>query len=103
MTKEQIMVLRPTLTGFLLLAALAGCSSSPDSEQSRGGECNVAHLQNMLGKQIDRKVVDELQEDANADSVRVLAPGDITTMDFNPQRLNIDIDDSETIVRLSCG
>ena len=97
------MVLRPTLTGFLLLAALTGCSSSPDAEHSRGGECNVSHLQNMLGKQIDRKVVDELQEDANANSVRVLAPGDITTMDFNPQRLNIDIDDSETIVRLSCG
>ncbi|WXL24718.1 I78 family peptidase inhibitor [Ectopseudomonas mendocina] len=93
------MVLRPTLTGLTLLALLAGCSSAPtDSTQ-----CNVEHLQKMRGKQIDGNLVDELQQDANASTVRVLAPGDRSTRDFNPQRLNIDIDENEVIVRLSCG
>lgn len=95
---------RPTLTGLLLLGLLAGCSSSPsDNTQASGGDCNVSHLQDMLGQQVTGKLVDTLKEKSNASALRVLAPGDAATMDFNPQRLNIDIDESEVIVRLSCG
>ena len=34
---------------------------------------------------------------------RVLRPGDLATADYDPSRLNIELDDSGTIIGLSCG
>lgn len=36
-------------------------------------------------------------------TVRVIRPGMGVTMDFSPQRLNIEVDADEVITRISCG
>ena len=35
--------------------------------------------------------------------VRIIRPGMAVTMDYNPTRLNIEIDESGEIFRISCG
>ena len=35
--------------------------------------------------------------------VRIIQPGMAVTMDYNPTRLNIEIDESGNIFRISCG
>ena len=35
--------------------------------------------------------------------VRIIQPGMAVTMDYNPTRLNIEIDESGEIFRISCG
>ena len=41
--------------------------------------------------------------ESGAAQLRVTHPNQPVTMDYNPQRLNIDIDDDDIIIRLSCG
>jgi len=38
-----------------------------------------------------------------ANPVRVIRPGEAVTMDFNPQRLNFELDALGEIVRIRCG
>jgi len=99
------MDLRYPLASLSLLALLAGCSSQPQEPQNAAinGDCNVEQIQGVLGKIANTKLIQQVQQQANAKNLRVLAPGDAATMDYNPQRLNIDIDESEVIIRLSCG
>ena len=99
------MELRHPLAGLALLALLAGCSSQPASRSAAeiSGDCNVDKLSGVLGQSASAALIEQVQRQANAKTLRVLAPGDAATMDYNPQRLNIDIDESEVIIRLTCG
>lgn len=96
------------LSSLALLAVLAGCSSVDTPEQAGqpanlDGRCNAEAVQNLLGQTVTRELVDQAQSQAGAQTTRVLSPGDAVTMDYNSQRLNIDIDEAESIVRLTCG
>lgn len=99
------MALRHPLAGLALLALLAGCSSQPASQSTAeiSGDCNVDNLSGVLGQIASAERIEQTQQQANAKFLRVLAPGDAATLDYNPQRLNIHIDESETITRLTCG
>ena len=99
------MALRHLLASLSVLTLLAGCSSQPPAEQSAeiNGTCNVDTIRGVLGQTANAKRIEQVQQQANANTLRVLAPGDAATMDYNPKRLNIDIDESEVIIRLSCG
>lgn len=99
------MALRHHLASLSLFALLAGCSSQPAEQPVAeiSGDCNVENLQGVLGQDASAELIEQVQRQANAKLVRVLAPGDAATMDYNPQRLNIDIDESEVIIRLTCG
>jgi len=97
------------LSSIALLAVLAGCSSNdtatPAAQQpaSQDGRCNAEAVQNLLGQTVTSALVDQAQSQAGAQTTRVLSPGDAVTMDYNSQRLNIDIDEAESIVRITCG
>ncbi|MFP5423172.1 MAG: I78 family peptidase inhibitor [Gammaproteobacteria bacterium] len=99
------MALRHALTSLSLLALLAGCSSQPPAQQAAeiSGDCDVEQVHGVLGQTASAELIEQVQQQANAKTLRVLAPGDAATMDYNPQRLNIDIDESEVIIRLTCG
>lgn len=92
-----------------LIAALTACSSTeaPRSEQASEhaghGRCNAEAVQSMLGEHASSALVESARRKAGAEQVRVLAPGDAVTMDYNSQRLNIDIDEAEVVERITCG
>ena len=100
---------RKQLPGTLaLLALLTGCSSvdsnkTPAPPANPNGGCNAELVQGMLGQTATAEQVEQARQHAGARSVRVLAPGDAVTLDYNSQRLNIDIDEAEVIERISCG
>ncbi|WP_339526475.1 I78 family peptidase inhibitor [Pseudomonas sp. EA_35y_Pfl2_R111] len=92
--------------GLLLLVALTGCGSRDTASEQAAeppSECTAEAVQTMLGQFASAETVEQTRRQAGAEKVRVLAPGDAATMDYNPQRLNIDIDESEAIIRLTCG
>jgi hypothetical protein len=99
------MAFRHYLAGLSLLGLLAGCSSPPPAQSTAEitGDCSVEQVQGVLGQIASAERIEQAQQQANAKLLRVLAPGDFATMDYNPQRLNIHIDESETITRLNCG
>ncbi|MGR3659754.1 MAG: I78 family peptidase inhibitor [Paracoccaceae bacterium] len=83
----------------LLLSFPTACQST-DKVVNLGGPdaCGAQALQYLIGQ--DKSVVQTLQF---SDPVRVLNPGDIMTMDFNPHRLNIMLDNAGIITEVRCG
>ena len=49
------------------------------------------------------EIVEQARAQSGARTARVLSPGDMVTLDYDSQRLNIDITEAEVIERISCG
>ncbi|MFM7655702.1 MAG: I78 family peptidase inhibitor [Paracoccaceae bacterium] len=60
--------------------------------------CGASQLQGLRGQSED-----VLQTMKFGGPVRIIQPGMAVTMDYNPARLNIEIDESGKIHRISCG
>lgn len=89
-----------------LLTALTACGSvnrpAQQPENPVAG-CQAEALPGLLGEPATAERVELARQQSGARSVRVLAPGDAVTLDYDSQRLNIDIDEAELIQRVSCG
>ncbi|HBO5021608.1 TPA: hypothetical protein L4W68_004668 [Pseudomonas aeruginosa] len=115
------MPLKQFSSALVLAALLAGCSSNGDSPSTEGasvatgsasapaatpaadGRCDANAVQAYVGKQASAAIVEEARRAAGAEVARALRPHDAVTMDYNPRRLNIDVDNTLVIKRLSCG
>ncbi|TEE20717.1 hypothetical protein IPC1503_30110 [Pseudomonas aeruginosa] len=115
------MPLKQFSSALVLAALLAGCSSNGDGPSTEGasvatgsasapaatpvadGRCDANAVQAYVGKQVSAAIVEEARRAAGAEVARALRPHDAVTMDYNPRRLNIDVDDTLVIKRLSCG
>lgn len=90
---------RPALT--LALVALAACTPEvppPLPSKPIDDECGAGALQSLVGQPAA-----VLQTMRFGGPVRVIRPGMAVTMDYRADRLNIEIDARETIIRVSCG
>ncbi len=90
----------------LIGLAVAGCAQTPPQASTTlapAGACRPEAVADLVGKPL----TDALQTDARgktgAATVRVLGPGTMATMDYRPDRLNIDIDDRSIVRRVRCG
>ncbi len=63
-----------------------------------GASCGADQYQHLIG--FPAIIADQL---GTAGTARVLRPGDITTMVYISERMNIAIDEHETIDRVYCG
>jgi Peptidase inhibitor I78 family len=93
----------------LSLAALFGCSSPrPPSAGAgpggvSGGACNAQGAQFAVGKAPGASVVEQARQRSGAYMARVLRPKQAVTLEFNAQRLNLELDDAGVITRARCG
>lgn len=67
----------------------------PSPEQDT---CGASELASFIGG--DVSLIDAARF---ANPVRVIRPGDMVTMDFNPQRLNFELGVIGEIIRVRCG
>lgn len=79
--------------------ALAGVLGAcvPVAEPDRNA-CGAAGMQGLVGQ--SRDVLAAMTLPAGT---RVIAPGMAITEDYRPDRLNIDLDEKDRIVRVWCG
>lgn len=84
---------------------LAGCSSALSIPTSGGSSapaanapdtCNASAHQLLIGK-------DAASALALPEPKRLAGPHDAVTTDFNPARLNVGLDDTDTIISVTCG
>jgi len=90
---------------ILALTTLAGCGPevvAPDApprlEEAGPDSCEAADHEALVGGPLsafDQSALDQ--------TVRVIPPGGIVTMEYNPTRLNVDLDGRSNIVRFWCG
>ena len=67
------------------------------------GTCNAKAVQSIVGKIVTPTLTEEARRDAGAAVARVLTPHQPVTMEYNSQRLNIDVDDNQVVKQVSCG
>lgn len=66
--------------------------------------CDAAPAQGFVGKQADEATIAAARDAAGATGdLRVIKPGQPVTMDFRHDRLNVEVDDHDMIVRINCG
>jgi hypothetical protein len=79
------------------LSGLAGCvEPQPDPMPP---SCGAEGLQGLVGQR--EEVLASMTFGAGA--VRVIRPGQAVTMDYNPRRINFELDGANRIVRVFCG
>ncbi|MDO9360904.1 MAG: I78 family peptidase inhibitor [Polaromonas sp.] len=98
------------ITGALSLMALVACTSpapAPSAPSSPtapvAGACNAQGAQFAVGKQAGASVVEDARQRSGSYMARVLRPGQAVTMEFNAQRLNLDVDGAGVVTRVRCG
>jgi len=92
---------------------LAACSqppksNAPTSEPMAAGadsaaRCTTDALNGMVGQTASEAVVAKAVKDSGAKHARVLKPGMAMTMDFREDRLSLEVDEQNRIVRANCG
>lgn len=90
---------------LLSLVMVTGCGPAateteapPRAEEAGPDSCGVADHETLVGQPLsafDQSGLDQ--------PVRIIPPGGIVTMEYNPRRLNVDLDGASNIVRFWCG
>jgi hypothetical protein len=86
------------------LIGLTACTPMAKPEQHAGlGGCGDAKVAGLVGKVWTESLRAGTLKTSRAAALRIIAPGTIVTMDFRPDRLNIETDNQGRVTRLRCG
>lgn len=106
------MFLKPLMTSAALagLVTLAACTApggtqptSPMPPPPPGTVCNAQGAQFAVGKTAGASVIEEARQRSGSYMARVLRPNQVVTMEFNAQRLNLEVDAAGVIKKVRCG
>lgn len=64
--------------------------------------CNATPIEALLGQRYTPIVQADAQRRSGARTVRVIRPGMAVTMDYRPDRLNIQLDEAGNVAQLRC-
>ena len=84
------------IPAMLLLAACM--QVLPPDPEPDANACGAAELQGLVGQHA--RVLDTMRF---SQPTRIIRPGEAVTMDYGPNRLNIEINEANRIARVSCG
>jgi hypothetical protein len=107
------------LPAIVALAGLGACASgtSNDTTQTSPASssalstsvgassrvCDDEPAQSAIGKKVDDSLLDEYRRISGAEIARALRPRSVMTMEYNPQRLNLRVDDDDIVTSVNCG
>ena len=85
-----------SLSACMTASPMGGTSPTED-------RCNAELAKSAMGREASTQVVEQARVDARAHVARVLRPGQVVTMEFRAGRLNVDVDERNTVTGLRCG
>jgi len=95
------------LAAFAMAACTHAESTPPPAHAApppaSGGECNAEPAQALVGRQSSPALAAEAQRLSGAQVWRWLRPGEIVTMEFRADRLNLHLDAQGKVERINCG
>ncbi|AOB30917.1 hypothetical protein AKI39_09780 [Bordetella sp. H567] len=78
-----------------------GGGYTPSYAASRG--CDAQPVQNMIGTKLTSSVESQIKQASSSSKTRVLKPGEVMTMEYDPQRINLILDQQGALTALRCG
>ncbi len=100
MTKA--IVLAAVLAGGCVTAPVESAEQVPAAETATG-HCDASKVSAMVGKPHTPALAEEARKLSGAKTVRSIRPGDVVTMDYREDRLNLRIDGQGRVEGASCG
>jgi len=86
------------------------CAPPPEDEQptptkneESASACDASKAQSLVGQEGTEKLAAEARRLAGAATVRFLHPGQIVTMEYRFDRLNIVLDEANRVTAIRCG
>ena len=71
---------------------------------SRGdNECKAADAQFAVGQNADAALLEQARQRSGSRIARILRPGQMVTMEYSAERLNLDVDASGKVASVRCG
>jgi hypothetical protein len=89
--------------------SIMGCTppTSPVGQEPTHADpafrCDAAPAQSLVGQPATTELAAQAQRLSGAGLVRWLQPGQIVTMEFREDRLNIELDAQNKVVAIRCG
>jgi hypothetical protein len=94
----------------IALTLAQGAASAPaQSETERARSiaelmpCDASKARQLVGSMADTRTVARAIKLSGSYNVRIVRPGDPISMDYQTDRITIELDDNNKVVRLSCG
>ena len=109
----------------LLTLALSACAPAPDEQEQAttqseqraeaaaqpappepaaiAAACDDSQAQWAIGKKVTDADVEQARKDSGAATARTLKPDQPVTMEFNANRLNLDLDAAGLVTAIRCG
>lgn len=96
----------PIVAVFML--SLSACATVPNAHT--GGplppsalQCDASGAGWAIGQSPTAEIVERVRVDTHSRVARVLRPGQVVTMEFSGERVNINVNEREAIVGVTCG
>jgi len=89
------------ITGIALL--VMACATVSPNEGSAAPGCRVEGLQDLTGRPATSELGAEALRRSGARRLRWIRPGDVVTMDYSAERLNVHVDAASRVERFACG
>ena len=98
----------PLIAAMWCSSILLGCqSSAPEQAQAPGDaaadRCTASAVEKLVGEKATPALLDQARRESGASTARILRPGDVVTLEYNPGRLNLTTDDTLEIQQVHCG
>lgn len=97
-----------TVSAFVLL--LAGCQSSPPQSQPsqptpppQNTACEASGAQFAVGQHATPRIVERARLASGSETARTIGPDQAVTMEFNANRLNLDVNEGNIVTNVRCG
>ena len=109
----------------LLTLGIAACTPKPDEQEQAVAQseqraeqaaqpapptppaaataCDDSQAQWAIGKKVTDADIEQARKDSGAESARTLKPNQPVTLEFNGNRLNLDVDDTGVVTAIRCG
>ena len=91
-----------------LTLSLSACATTPNA--NTGGplppsamQCDASGASWAIGQSPGGDVVERVRVDTHSRIARVLRPGQMVTMEFSAERVNIRVNEREAIIGVTCG
>jgi hypothetical protein len=84
-------------------AAPTPTATEPASQPAASGTCQADSVHWAIGHQADQATLARIRRESGAGLVRPIAPGQAVTEDYRIDRVNVELDDANVIIRISCG
>lgn len=94
---------RSTASGSSADAALNGSPAGLGATGQDEYRCDADPAQSLLGQTVNSDVEAEAKALSGAKTVRTLRPKNVITMEYNPQRINLRVDEQDAITSVGCG